>query len=142
MVARALVLAQFSAIAVLLVPSGPRGVPDLGFLLAALGLGWLVWTARHNRIGNFNLRPVAKPGATLITSGPYRWVRHPMYTGVLVAATGPVVAGPAVWRGAAWVALAAVLIAKARLEEAELRRQFPAYEGYRRSRSFLVPGVW
>jgi protein-S-isoprenylcysteine O-methyltransferase Ste14 len=65
-----------------------------------------------------------------------------MYTGVLVAGMGAVVAGPSAWRVAAWFGLFVVLIAKARLEETALRRQFVDYEGYRRDRSFLLPGVW
>jgi protein-S-isoprenylcysteine O-methyltransferase Ste14 len=142
MVSRALVLAQFAAIAILLLPVGRRGQFGLGLLLAGLGLGWLAWTARHNRLGNFNIRPESKPGAILITTGPYRWARHPMYTGVLVAGMGAVVAGPSAWRVAAWFGLFGVLIAKARLEETALRRQFVDYEGYRRDRSFLFPGVW
>jgi protein-S-isoprenylcysteine O-methyltransferase Ste14 len=142
MVSRALVLAQFAAIAILLLPVGRRGLVGLGLMLAGLGLGWLAWTVRHNRLGNFNIRPESKPGATLITAGPYRWVRHPMYTGVLVAGLGAVAAGPSAWRVAAWLGLFGVLIAKARLEEAALRRQFVDYEGYRRNRSFLLPGVW
>lgn len=137
-----LVVAQFGAIAVLLLPFGRAGNLGLGLGLATAGLAWLGWTVTFNRPGNFHIRPESCPGARLITAGPYRWVRHPMYTGVLVAGSGAVVAGPAMWRGLAWLALAGVLMAKARLEEAALRRQFAEYDAYCQGRSFLVPGLW
>jgi protein-S-isoprenylcysteine O-methyltransferase Ste14 len=110
--------------------------------MIGLGLAWVAWTVRHNRPGNFNILPEARAGARLVQSGPYRWVRHPMYLGSLVLAGGAVVIGPLAVKGGAWLVLLVVLIAKARLEEAALLRQFSDYESYRRERRFLVPGIW
>jgi protein-S-isoprenylcysteine O-methyltransferase Ste14 len=142
MVPRVLVTLQMAAIFVLLLPGGGRGSVLGGGGIMAAGLGWLAWAVKHNRPGNFNIRPESRAGALLITSGPYRLVRHPMYTGVLLFGVGVVVLSPTLWRMAAWLALLAVLIAKAKIEEAALRRQFADYEAYGRGRRFLVPGVW
>ena len=140
--ARLLVLLQFAAIATVLFPAGRPGALRTGVLIALAGVAWVGWTVRFNRWGNFNIRPDPRSGARLITDGPYRWVRHPMYLGSLVIGLGACVAGPQVWRFAAWVVLAGVLIAKARHEERGLLVQFPDYDRYRRGRAFLIPGVW
>lgn len=142
MISRFLVAVQFAAFGVLLLPLRPAGHFLAGGLLIALGLGWVAWTVRHNRPGNFNIRPESRAGAQLIRTGPYRWVRHPMYLGSLVAAGGAVVIGPLIIKGGAWLVLLAVLTAKAKLEEAALLRQFADYAEYRRERRFLVPGLW
>ncbi len=142
MIPRLLVAAQFAAFGVLLLPLRPAGHFAIGGGLIGLGLGWVAWTVRHNRPGNFNIRPESRVGARLICSGPYRWVRHPMYLGSLVAAGGVVVIGPLAVKGSAWLVLLVVLITKARLEEAALRRQFSDYEIFQRGRRFLVPGIW
>jgi protein-S-isoprenylcysteine O-methyltransferase Ste14 len=141
-VSRVLVFAQFLTSIVLLLPIGPRGNWLIGGVLIVAGLVWLGWTLRANPPGNFRIFPEIRSGARLITQGTYRWVRHPMYFGVVLGFLGVVVGSPALFRAAAWLALVAVLVAKARIEEAALRRQFPEYAAYCRARRFLVPGLW
>lgn len=107
-------------------------------LLAASALIAL-WALSANRPGNFNIRPTPRHGGMLITSGPYRWVRHPMYTSVLLAAAA------AAWKSfetadaLLWVALLGVLLAKATIEERALMRRFPDYQAYRVQTTRFVP---
>ncbi len=140
--ARLLVGLQFVAIALLLWPAPAAGNRGLAVTAGLLGTAWLAWTLTANPWGNFRVRPEPKAGAKLATAGPYRWVRHPMYTGVLIMMTGAAIWGPLAWKAPVWLALAGILIAKARLEERGLLRQFPEYAEFRRSRKFLVPGIW
>ncbi len=103
-----------------------------------MGLLTGLWAVTSNRPGNFNIRPAPKAGGQLVQHGPYRWIRHPMYSALLLLAAGCalVVATPAAW--ALWLALAAVLTGKAALEEAWMTREHPDYAGYRaRTRRFL-----
>ena len=143
MTARLLVILQLMLIVVLFLPWGAgRGQPGLAGTVMAAGVCWLAWTLAVNPPGNIHVRPVPKSGGRLVTTGPYRLVRHPMYLGVLVVCAGPGCLWPAWWKLAAWLSLFGVLLVKARLEERALTAQFPGYAGYRSGRHFLVPGVW
>ena len=78
----------------------------------------------------------------LITTGPYAFVRHPIYTGLLGGVLGTAIA-VGQWRGLLAVILAfAALWPKLRLEETWLRAQFgESYEAYARKVSALLPHV-
>ncbi len=97
-----------------------------------------LWALAANRPGNFNIRPTPRLGGTLVTSGPYRWIRHPMYTSVLMLAAAAAVKSHQIFDAGLWLALLAVLMVKAGIEERALRMRFPTYENYQsRTRRFL-----
>lgn len=137
-----LVILQFGLLLLLAVAAGvsidnaaalavPAGV------LVAASLALAAWTLAHNRIGNFNIRPLPKAGGRLVTSGPYQWIRHPMYSAVLLGAAALAWVAPS-WAWLAWAALCAVLWTKSTLEERQLTERHPGYAAYRRrSRRFL-----
>jgi protein-S-isoprenylcysteine O-methyltransferase Ste14 len=103
-------------------------LPALLLTLPALAFG--VWILRHNRIGNFNIRPELKSGAQLIIDGPYALVRHPMYVAVLWLGLCAVVLYASTAALLLWGLLYWVLDRKAALEESYLRIHFAAYEAY------------
>ena len=113
----------------------------VGAALTAAGLLFAVWARRH--IGrNWSGSVTLKQGHELITSGPYALVRHPIYTGLLLAFAGSaLVRGE--WRGVLAVALVlAALWRKLRLEEQWMREQFGAvYEAYSARVVALIPGL-
>lgn len=113
----------------------------LGLALFAVGLGFAIW-ARLNIGRNWGTPMTQKDNPELVTSGPYHLVRHPIYSGVLVAGVGTAVA-------LSWTWFIAVLLAgiyfiySATVEERQLTAQFPdAYPGYKRSTKMLVPFVF
>ena len=130
MYGRLLVTAQFLLIMLLIWPwTAPVFVlPALLMTLPALVLG--IWILRHNRIGNFNIRPELKSGAQLIVDGPYALVRHPMYVMVLWLGLCAVVLYASAAALLSWGLLYWVLDRKAALEESYLRIHFAEYEAY------------
>jgi protein-S-isoprenylcysteine O-methyltransferase Ste14 len=111
---------------------------------AALTVAGLVFSVLARRtIGrNWSGIVTVKADHELITTGPYAIVRHPIYTGLLLAFVGSAIACGE-WRGVLAVALAlSSLWRKLRLEERWMREQFgEAYESYSRRVRALVPFV-
>lgn len=85
--------------------------------------------------------PVPIENAGLRTDGLYRFVRHPIYSGVLLGGVGVVLCGPSVWRGAWWLVLAVVLVGKSAWEERMLAEQYPDYPAYAERTGRLVPRI-
>lgn len=139
---RLLVAAQFVLIGWLIWPLTAQAwsPPALALLACAIMLG--LWAVAHNRPGNFNIRPEPKSFARLVTSGPYRYMRNPMYSALLLFGAAEVVAYRDLWKIACWIALALVLLAKAMLEERGLRALFPEYAAYARRVRRFIPGVF
>ena len=105
---------------------------------AAISLGSLcLAVVSLGRLGRcFGVLPDARG---LVTGGPYRLVRHPLYLGELGAVAGIAVAASDLRNVLAFSALVAAQIARARLEERTLVRAFPEYAEYRRRTPMLVP---
>ena len=113
----------------------------VGLVLFALGLGLAVWARVH--IGrNWGTPMTRKDEPELVTSGPYRLVRHPIYSGIIAAGIGTAVALSWLWLTA--VALAGIyFLYSATVEERYLAEQFPDdYPPYKRSTKMLVPFVF
>lgn len=112
-----------------------------GVVLAAAGWACLVW-ARRTLGRNWSQTVAAKVGHELVTSGPYRWVRHPMYAGGELACLGSTIAagGPFVLL---LVMLTPVFLWRVGAEDQLLARQFPSdFPEYRRRTKALIPFVW
>lgn len=107
--------------------------------LTAAGLAFAVWARRH--LGrNWSGSVTIKAGHELITTGPYRLARHPIYTGLLMAFAGNALVVAEV-RGLLAFAIAfAALWRKLKLEERYMRGQFgQAYSDYARRVAAIVP---
>ena len=137
-----LVALQFTAFALCVLPfagsGGSQGV--LVFCLAGAAVG--LWTVLHNRPGNFGIYPELKEGARFITTGPYRWVRHPMYLSVLL-----LMFGIGIYNGQ-WpnylglILLWLALLGKMAREERYLTDAFPDYAAYARQTRRILPFVY
>lgn len=111
----------------------------IGVQAAAVGLS--VWARRSFEKGAF--RVTATPdSSSIIRSGPYRFVRHPMYSAALLFIWAGVVSHLSVWTLAIGIAVAGVIVARVVAEERLLRARYPEYDDYTRSTKALVPYVF
>lgn len=110
----------------------------IGLLVFVAGLALAVWARVH--IGrNWGTPMSEKVDPELVTSGPYRVIRHPIYSGILLAMVGTAVAVSWYWLIAA-VLLAGYFVPSAVMEEHYMERSFPdAYPPYKRSTKMLIP---
>jgi protein-S-isoprenylcysteine O-methyltransferase Ste14 len=114
--------------------AGRQAVSDV---LLVCGMAWSVWSLRT--LGT-NVSVIAQ-ARDVVTAGPYRWVRHPLYTGEIVSALGVAIAMNAMAALACWLCLCGLQVYRAMREEQVLVLALPAYAEYRRGTAALLPGV-
>src|SRR6185503_17411281 len=121
----------------------PLVLQALGLAMYLLSTAFIMWVFRENSFA----APVVKVQVArhhhVISSGPYAFVRHPMYSGIMLFFVGvPLLLGS--WWGVAIAPAFAVLFAiRARIEERALVEGLPGYADYaERVRYRLVPGLW
>jgi protein-S-isoprenylcysteine O-methyltransferase Ste14 len=141
------------AILIGLILFGPKG-PDLLtsellktiFLSSGISIGLIsimvMLIAVINLGKNLTPLPCPKDNAQLVQSGLYRYVRHPIYFGVLLAALAWLLIFPSAYILLYGIALFILFDIKARREEVWLVERFPAYQDYQRRVKKLLPGVY
>jgi protein-S-isoprenylcysteine O-methyltransferase Ste14 len=112
----------------------------IGSALFAAGLGLAIWARVH--LGrNWGMPMTRKEEPELVTSGPYRFVRHPIYSGILLALLGTALASDLYFL-IVFALMGAYLIHAARVEERLMAAAFPdAYGSYRARSKMLIPFV-
>lgn len=111
----------------------------VGTILCGLGVAFSIW-ARAILGRNWSSNPTIKEGHELVQSGPYRFVRHPIYTGILLAIFGTSIASGKVGDLVLILAITLMLIVKLRLEESLMQQQFAEkYTEYRNRTKALIP---
>lgn len=114
---------------------------SIGLILDVAGLAFFVW-ARQRLGRNWSQTVSAKEGHELVTSGPYRYIRHPMYTGGFIACLGS-----AIVAGGAFVFLlvflGAIFLWRVGAEDKLMEQQFPnEYPDYKKRTKAVIPFVW
>jgi protein-S-isoprenylcysteine O-methyltransferase Ste14 len=121
----------------------PLVLQALGLAMYLLSTVFIMWVFRENSFAAPVVRVQAERHHRVVTSGPYAFVRHPMYSGIMLFFFGvPLLLGS--WWGVAIAPVFAVLFAiRARIEERALVEGLPDYADYAaRVRYRLVPGLW
>ena len=101
-----------------------------------------VWAILTVRIGNVNVLPDPRQEAVLVQSGPYRWIRHPMYTALLLGTLALVLDSPSVLRWSLWIVLLIDLVIKLHYEERMLVEHFAGYSAYMAGSKRLIPYLY
>src|SRR5207248_5310755 len=114
----------------------------LAFVIALGGLLLAFW-ARATLGGNWSGTITLKEDHTLVQNGPYRTIRHPIYTAILLMFLGSALFYGTLGAVAAVPLCAVGFVVKAHQEEELMQRTFPdAYPPYRARTKMLVPGVF
>jgi len=137
-----LVLSQFICI-LLIVLSGeyyPRNALVLILMMAGIFIGlWAIYSMRLNRL---TIMPDFYTGSRLIDSGPYHYIRHPMYLAVLLFCLSMLVNELNTARVIVYAILVTTLIIKIIHEEKQLLQGLPEYRSYKQRTKRLIPFVF
>ncbi|WP_263832613.1 methyltransferase family protein [Sulfurospirillum oryzae] len=136
-----LVSLQFIFIAILLIKHGLHIPSIFPLLLFFIGACFGIYALQYNKLGNFNITPEIKANASLITTGAYRYIRHPMYFSVLVIMLGVVVSKPTLLSLFIYALLVVTLFLKAQKEEMLWMEQSNEYKNYRQKTKRIIPFV-
>lgn len=136
------VLIQFLSLG-LIALSGPL-IPSNAALLVVefLGIGLGIWAVITMRIGNFNITPDPLNHSELVTSGPYRLIRHPMYFALLMTTLPLIVYSFSPFRLTIWLILFIDLLLKLNYEESLLAVKLVGYDRYIERSYRLVPYIY
>ncbi len=117
-------------------PAGPvrQAVSDL---LLACGMAWALWSL-HVLGRNVSVLAQARD---VVDRGPYRWVRHPLYTGEIVSTLGIAIGANSLAAVAVWLVLCGLQVYRALREEQVLLQALPGYRDYRSRTAALLPGL-
>ena len=115
----------------------------IALVVLALSLLLATWAMASNPFFSAVMRIQKDRGHTVVSSGPYRFVRHPGYVGGIVAnAAGPLALG-SVWALIPGTLTSILMIIRTALEDRTLQEELEGYKEYaRRVRYRLVPGIW
>lgn len=147
------VVAQAACAVLLLMATyfGPKGLnwPEnprmlrLGFAALFGGAGLLVVASSFFTLGqSFTVVPRPRKGSSLKKAGPYTYIRHPMYLGVILLCIGVALSGRHPGGVPLVIAMAVVLDRKASVEEKFLRARYPEFADYRARTRKLFPGLY
>jgi protein-S-isoprenylcysteine O-methyltransferase Ste14 len=140
--ARVLVFIQLSCIIFIFASCSPVACNPLLLLLQIAGIAIMIWALTVMGIGNMNILPLVKQGAVLVTRGPYRLIRHPMYLAVLLVIWPLIIDHFSLLRITAGFVLTTDLIIKMLFEEGLLKKQFAEYEAYMTATRRLIPLIF
>lgn len=136
-----LVFLQFSLAGLMLLFSKGFFTSTYALPLFIMGLCIGLWALNHNTLGNFNIQPKHKENSTLITTGIYQFIRHPMYTSVTLMMFSIFIATPTWLEGLLFIALIIVLVLKAKREESLLLQVHNDYKAYMQNTKLFIPYI-
>jgi len=108
-----------------------------------VALALITWVMLVNPFAEKTVRIQTDRGHTVVTSGPYRFVRHPMYVGLILLFVSTTFVWGSVWALRLTAIMAVLIIWRTACEDRTLRQDLPGYEQYAGvTRYRLLPGLW
>jgi protein-S-isoprenylcysteine O-methyltransferase Ste14 len=136
-----LVAIQFLSIGVILFPKNSVNIFYYWWVLVLVSAISAIWIFTHNRVGNFNIVPEIKDGASLVVSGPYRYVRHPMYSSLILGVLGVVMYHFCFINLFSLFIMVFALYLKATKEERLWLSHHSEYEDYMKKTKMIIPFI-
>lgn len=137
-----LVALQMICILLLLIMIPVWKVGYIALIVVAGGASLGCWAVVTMRLDNLSVRPDIKQNAHLVKSGPYRVIRHPMYTAVLFTLAPIVVDQPSIYCIMIWIVLLITLLYKLNYEERLLTIHFEEYASYSLNTWRIIPYIY
>jgi len=124
-------------------PQPANEIISAAFALFYTGGAILIWSMRTNTFFSTVVRIQEERGHRAITTGPYRFVRHPGYVGMLLMMLSTPLALGSYWALLSAFVAAAAMIARTAKEDALLQKELDGYSEFvEQTPSRLIPGVW
>ena len=136
-----LVFLQFFLIFILLSINESIFNKPLSLVIFILGLSFGIYTLIFNKLSNFNISPLIKKNAHLITNGAYKYIRHPMYFSLLLMLLAVISTDIRPENIVLYLFLIVVLSLKAKKEEDLWMNENPQYQEYRGKTKMFIPFV-
>ena len=137
-----LVSIQFLCLAYLVFFTDSMG-QGVFLIIQILGFSLALWSVFVMGIGRFNIQPEVKTTAKLVTKGPYRMIRNPMYSGLILFFGVGIIQSLEIINTAVFILLIIVLLSKIFLEEKYLSSKFgKSYQEYKNKSYRLFPYIY
>ena len=137
-----LVSVQFICIYLLFHLTRAASINIFSILLIACGSFIGVWAVYSMRKSTLSIIPEVSQVAILITDGPYHYLRHPMYTSVLLLCLGLLITNMTLLKAVIYVILICDLIVKLQYEESMLMNHFENYKSYAKKTWRIIPYLY
>lgn len=137
-----LVVLQFFIIFLLLILNNFIFSYPFSLLISSFGLIFGIYTLFFNKVGNFNITPDIKEDSLLIKKGAYKYIRHPMYSSVLLIILGVALTNINIINTLLFIALIIVLYLKAKREETLWSKESEDYKEYKSKTKMFVPFIF
>ncbi len=137
-----LVTIQFTCLALLAIFTNWLILKWWVFILLSVSAFLAFWAMAIMKYGNFNIVPNPVEDGTMVSSGPYKLIRHPMYASIFIFAAALLAGQFDYVKLAISLALLACLVVKMSFEEDLLCKHYPGYKAYMGNTKRVIPFVW
>lgn len=136
-----LVIIQIVCISILFLTISMNNISDLFYVIVMCGISLGLWALSVMKKSKFQVIPDVRRNAKLVKTGPYKFIRHPMYAAIIVVCFGFLLTDISALRIIIYLLLIIDLFIKLSYEEVLLEKYFPEYKKYKKSTFRLIPFV-
>jgi len=137
-----LVTIQFSCLALLAIVTNWLALPWWTFMFLGISGFLAFWAMAAMRLGNFNIVPYPVEIGVMVSWGPYKLIRHPMYASIFIFAFALLACQFDFIKLIIILVLIAGLVTKMLFEERLLCKHYPDYQAYMEKTKRIIPFVW